>query len=30
VTVLSDSPCEEIVKWETCSILKEDRSLARV
>jgi hypothetical protein len=27
VVVLSDSPCERIGKWETCLILKEDRSL---
>jgi hypothetical protein len=27
VIVLSDSLCERIGKWETCPILKEDRSL---
>jgi hypothetical protein len=30
VIVLSDSLCERIRKWETCPILKEDRSLLRV
>jgi hypothetical protein len=30
VIVLSDSPCERIGKWETCPILKEDRSLVHV
>jgi hypothetical protein len=25
VSVLNDSPCERIGKWETCPILKEDR-----
>jgi hypothetical protein len=30
VTVLSDSPCERIGKWETCPILKEDRSLVHI
>jgi hypothetical protein len=30
VIVLSNSPCERIGKWETCPILKEDRSLVRV
>jgi hypothetical protein len=30
VMMLSDSPCERTRKWETCPILKEDRSLMRV
>jgi hypothetical protein len=30
VIVLSDSPSERIGNWETCPILKEDRSLVRV
>jgi hypothetical protein len=30
VIFLSDSPCEEIGKWEACPVLKEDRSLVRV
>jgi hypothetical protein len=30
VTVLSDSPCERLGKYEICPILKEDRSLLRV
>jgi hypothetical protein len=30
VTVLSDSLCERIRKWETCPILKEGRSLVHV
>jgi hypothetical protein len=30
VIVLSDSPCEKIEKWETCPILKEDRTLVPV
>jgi hypothetical protein len=30
VTVLSDSPCERLGKWETCLISKENRSLVRV
>jgi hypothetical protein len=30
VSVLSESLCESIGKWETCPILKEDRSLVRV
>jgi hypothetical protein len=30
VTVLSDSPCERIGKWEPCTTVKEDRSLARI
>jgi hypothetical protein len=29
VIVLTDNQCERIVKWETCPILKEDRSLVR-
>jgi hypothetical protein len=27
VIVLSESPCERIGKWETCPVLKENRSL---
>jgi hypothetical protein len=27
VIILSDSSCERIGKWETCPILKEDRTL---
>jgi hypothetical protein len=30
VIALSDSPREEIGKWETCPILKEDRLFVRV
>jgi hypothetical protein len=30
MSVLSDSPCEGIEKWETCSILKEGRLLLHV
>jgi hypothetical protein len=30
VIALSVSPCERITKWETCPILKEDRSLVCV
>jgi hypothetical protein len=30
IFVLDNSTCERIGKWETCPILKDDRSLARV
>jgi hypothetical protein len=30
VNVLSESPYESFGKWETCLIMKEDRSLLRV